>query len=119
MSSNFRDGRSDARPGTARLRLAVGVLVGGMVAGGCAPAERESLEVPELSSEPQMQRAFERCVRQAAAEIDAENADAPADIVEVLYVGAADACGAAVLRACEKGMDTAACVVILDVYESP
>ena len=97
-------------------RVLLGVSLVALAGCGADVSENHGGASSTVTENAMLQAAFAVCVEQTRAELAADNPEIPAEVLEMLAVGARQSCESSVFRTCEQGLDSPACRVILDVY---
>lgn len=96
-------------------RLLLCLLTVWWLAAACSPGP-PPVSVPAVSGDPVLQSAYGRCVVTMRADMLADNPDLSADLLPAMMSGVYQSCESAVVRTCERGLDTASCQLMLDLY---
>ncbi|WP_067517980.1 hypothetical protein [Endozoicomonas ascidiicola] len=96
-----------------------------LVMSGCGQVESSVVidEIPLLSDNLVVQKAYERCVNNTHEELvrNAGFQDSSAmtdDVRAIMYSGVVQTCESAVVITCDKSLNTDSCNIILDIYKS-
>jgi hypothetical protein len=63
-----------------------------------------------------LQDAYGRCVIAMRADMLNDNPDLSAELFPAMMSGVYESCESTVIRTCERGLDTASCRLMLDLY---
>ena len=96
-------------------RLLLCLLLPWWLSTACTPGP-PPVSIPAVSTDPVLQGAYGRCVLTMRADMLADNPDLSADRVPAMMSGVYQSCESAVVRTCERGLDSAACRLMLDLY---
>ncbi|WP_066017911.1 hypothetical protein [Endozoicomonas atrinae] len=102
------------------LSTYTGMLGISLALAGCGGSDIEVAmgEIPSISDNQVVQKAYERCVLETLEELEKDNPGTSDDVMAIMYSGALQTCESAVVITCEKGMETESCKIILDIYKS-
>ena len=98
-----------------RRRLLAGLLFPCWLAVACSPGP-PPVSIPAVSADPMLQGAYGRCVIAMRADMLEDNPDLSAELLPTMMSGVYQSCESAVIRTCERGLDTASCRLMLDLY---
>jgi len=85
---------------------------------GCGDSgSSKTYSVNVVSSDNVIQSAYETCLSQTVAELEADNLGTPKDIMKFMYDGAKQTCNSAVVATCSKGIKSDSCKIILNMYK--
>jgi hypothetical protein len=96
-------------------RVAPWLLLPWWLATACSPAP-PPVSIPAVSADPVLQGAYGRCVIVMRADMLDDNPELSADLLPAMMNGVYQSCESAVIRTCERGLDTASCRLMLDLY---
>lgn len=96
-------------------RLLLGLLLPWWLAAACSPAP-PPISIPTVSADPELQGAYGRCVVTMRADMLRDNPELPAELLPAMMGGVYQSCESAVIRSCERGLDTASCRLMLALY---
>ncbi len=87
---------------------------------GCSDSPNHSdvtaTPIDLVSSDNEVQQAYERCVTDTRTELKADNPDAPAEVMKFMLDGANQTCHSAVITTCEKSKTSDSCKMMLQIY---
>ena len=106
-------------PALRSLSTYVGMLGISFVLAGCGGSDIEVAmgEIPIMSDNQDVQKAYEYCVLETLEELEKDNPGTSDDVMAIMYSGALQTCESAVVITCDKGMETDSCKIILDIYK--